>query len=282
MSTSKFKNTAKELSKEWVIGSRSNLLQRQSEHRRALELKREEKLQQNSMAKRPLLIITSKAKQKASAFKSAYSLKKQLQATVEIASKQISEKNQAKKDFKRFMAGTEVELDALRSLIDTIVHEKVTSIVAIELAKATELESINPTTGIAGAYARGTAFKLAELNKPENMTLANAAIFSGRSDRMINVARSNGELYALISEGKTRGFRYPSWQFDAAPSRLKLVLAAFNEAQASCWVIHNFLTRPNHQLDDIAPRNVILDPEGNIDQVIRAIHSRFVSDQGVL
>jgi hypothetical protein len=89
---------------------------------------------------------------------------------------------------------------------------------------------------LAAAHMRGRRFSLEQYECPDNLTLLDARDVAGRNERSINEERQKGELYALLPPGKTRGFRYPKWQFDASSERLKSVLRPFVDANANCWV----------------------------------------------
>lgn len=130
------------------------------------------------------------------------------------------------------------------------------------------------------ARDRGRHQALAELQKPENLTLRDASIYSGRSDGAINEARLKGRLYALVPPGKQRGLRYPQWQFDAEPERLAAVLAPFVQANASCWGVHNFMQVPLEHLGGASPMAWILDASKPIDPVVQAALARYNADQG--
>lgn len=133
---------------------------------------------------------------------------------------------------------------------------------------------------LAAARDRGRHYTLAELQRAENLSLRDAATYSGRSDRAINEARLKGQLYALVPPGKQRGLRYPQWQFDAGADRLSAVLAPFVEAGASCWVVHNFMQRPHEALGDTRPMDWILDASRPIEPVVSAAKSRYADEQG--
>lgn len=130
------------------------------------------------------------------------------------------------------------------------------------------------------ARDRGRHHALAELARPENLSLRDAATFSGRSDRAINEARLKGQLYALVPPGKQRGLRYPQWQFDTEGDRLAAVLAPFIEAGASCWVVHNFMQRPHQALGDARPMDWILDVSKPVEPVVEAVKKRYTGEQG--
>lgn len=130
------------------------------------------------------------------------------------------------------------------------------------------------------ARDRGRHHALAELQRPANLSLRDAATYSGRSDRAINEARLKGQLYALVPPSKQRGLRYPQWQFDAEAERLGAVLAPFIAAGASCWVVHNFMQRPLGALGDARPMDWILDASLSIEPVVASVKNRYASEQG--
>lgn len=122
---------------------------------------------------------------------------------------------------------------------------------------------------LAAARERGHRYALDHYENPDNLALLEARDYAGRNERSINEQRQSGELYALLTPpGKTRGFRYPKWQFDATPERLNAALSPFVEATASCWVIHSFMMRKRHALEGKSPAEVILADEQDIKQVI--------------
>lgn len=130
------------------------------------------------------------------------------------------------------------------------------------------------------ARDRGRHQALAELQSPDNLTLRDASIYSGRSDGAINEARLKGRLYALVPPGKQRGLRYPQWQFDAEPERLAAVLSPFVKANASCWVVHNFMQNPLDSLGGASPMEWILDASKPIASVVQVALARYSADQG--
>jgi hypothetical protein len=159
-----------------------------------------------------------------------------------------------------------------KRILEALVEKKIT-----ELLSVTTPGSPDP---LKAARSRGNAYKTAELAKPENAQLKEASVYSGTSDRVINKWRNDGSVYALVQEGKSRGFRYPLWQFDADRNRLSRVLGTLREANASDWVIHNFLLGPNSFLDGRSPRDWILDPGTDIEHLIKVAKDRFAGDQG--
>jgi hypothetical protein len=132
------------------------------------------------------------------------------------------------------------------------------------------------------ARALGVAYMKVELKNPANLSLKNASVYAGRSDRMINAARRRGELYALLPDRKTRGFRYPSWQFDVDGARLAKVLQALDSFGVSCWIKHNFLLNESDHLAGRSPKDIISDPNAEIETVISAARARFSGEHGAL
>lgn len=175
---------------------------------------------------------------------------------------------------------TRVKRATLAEFISPALRTLIAAEVAQEVARIMKTMEFAAPDALAAAKARGKSYMREEWSSFDNATLTQASAYAGRSDRMINVARQNGELYALLLEGNTRGFRYPLWQFDADGARLAKVLAPFHEADANCWVVHNFFNRPHSDLDGRTPREVILDPTADIEQLSRIAHARFQGDQG--
>lgn len=138
------------------------------------------------------------------------------------------------------------------------------------------------TDPLAAARQRGADYALTEWQKPENLTLQAAASYAGMSDNTINTRRQNQQIYALVAPNRSRGFRYPQWQFDVDPARLGAALKAFSDAgQDNCWVLHNLMTRPTPELDDVRPCDFIADASLDIKRLVQFIHRRFSNgDQG--
>ena len=170
--------------------------------------------------------------------------------------------------------------EILKAITSDEVQAQVRDLVAKELSRLLGNLSFSAVDGLAAAKARGVSYARTEWEKPENAPLLEAAAYHGRSDRIINEARKKGEFYALVLDGNSRGYRYPLWQFDADPARLVKVLEPLNLAGASCWVKHNFLLRPNTLLGGRSPREFILDPNADIEQLVQATNNRFSGDQG--
>jgi hypothetical protein len=147
---------------------------------------------------------------------------------------------------------------------------------------AREEASTESTDPLAAARMRGRRFALEQYESPDNLALLEARAYAGRNERSINEQRQNGELYALLPPGKTRGFRYPKWQFDAPPERLKVVLRPFVDANANCWVIHSFMMRKRDALQGKSPANVILDDKADVKSVIDLVERDLTGEQGAL
>ncbi|SDF78009.1 hypothetical protein SAMN05216466_10151 [Paraburkholderia phenazinium] len=133
---------------------------------------------------------------------------------------------------------------------------------------------------LAAARARGRRSALEEYESPDNLTLLDARDYAGRNDRTINEQRQRGELYALLPPGKTRGFRYPKWQFDVDPHNLASVLCPFVEARANAWVIHSFMRRKRDELGGKSPADVMLDERSSIAPVVDLAVRDLCGEQG--
>lgn len=133
---------------------------------------------------------------------------------------------------------------------------------------------------LAAAKSRGASYMKNELANPDSLSLADASKYTGRADRLINVERNKGWLYALVLEGNTRGFRYPKWQFDVPASRLRTILDVLAPGSLSCWSLHNFLTRPHSDLDGKSPAAAIADGDFPIERIIEVARRRIDQHQG--
>jgi hypothetical protein len=172
----------------------------------------------------------------------------------------------------------------IERMIHDIVDEKIQELILSGRVSPTGFDiaetQATARDPLAAARARGAIHMKAELDRPDNLNLDAAAACSGSSTRHINQLRNEGKLYALVPEGTTRGFRYPSWQFDAERSRLTAVLRELHAHKLNCWAMHAFLTRPNEYLGQ-APRDSILDPEVPLENILKAVDQRFGgADQG--
>lgn len=101
-----------------------------------------------------------------------------------------------------------------------------------------------------------------------------------RPQSAIKVARESGQIYALAPPNRPHEFRYPRWQFDVEPGRLRAALAPFMQANASSWAVHNFIQRPMEALDGLRPMDSLCDPERPIGDVVELAAQRYNSDQG--
>lgn len=133
---------------------------------------------------------------------------------------------------------------------------------------------------LAAARERGRRFAAEEYDRVDNLALLDARDYAARNERTINELRQKGELYALLPPGKTRGFRYPKWQFDADPERLRVVLRPFVDAGANCWVIHSFMQHRREALNGKSPAEVILDRTADIRPVIDLAVRELDGEQG--
>lgn len=158
------------------------------------------------------------------------------------------------------------------------LEEYIRARVKEELPQA--LEARQTFDPMAAARARGVAYKREELSKTENLTLGQAALHAGYSQKWLNTLRQRGEVYALVEEGRARGFRYPAWQFDAVKERLLPVLDALGRVGVQCWGIHAFMTNPSAALEGQTPRAYILDDKQPLPPLLELIARRYVGDQG--
>lgn len=157
---------------------------------------------------------------------------------------------------------------AIRELVDRLVQEKL------------ETLDTQPGQAVGAARERGAAYARTEYANPVNVTLQRAAVLAGVSERVVNERRQNGQYYALLLDSKQRGFRFPSWQFDADPKRLHSVLKILDESGVNCWVQHQFLTAPHVQLDGLTPCVWIVDAKRELERLLSIARARFLCDQG--
>ena len=108
-------------------------------------------------------------------------------------------------------------VDYLTAVFKTVSTGNVPNPNSANSPVAAQENGIASTDPLTAARARGRRSALEEYESPDNLALLDARDYAGRNERTINEQRQNGELYALLSPGKTRGFRYPKWQFDATP-----------------------------------------------------------------
>jgi hypothetical protein len=149
----------------------------------------------------------------------------------------------------------------------------------VELPKLMQEASLTPDPLMA-ARLRGDSYKRSELAKAENLTLAEAAQRRGISEKWLNTLRQRGEAYALVEDGRERGFRYPSWQFAAKSDRLIPVLSALTKAGVGCWGIHSFMLSPSRDLTGKTPREFILDDDAPLIELLNVVERRFAAEQG--
>lgn len=68
------------------------------------------------------------------------------------------------------------------------------------------------------ARERGRLAAAREWEQPENLSLKDAALYAGRSDRAINQDRQAGRLYALVLRGASEGFAIRRGSSTSIPS----------------------------------------------------------------
>lgn len=166
------------------------------------------------------------------------------------------------------------EVAALRQEVDQL-KKQVTVLTGL-----VQLRAEPAADPLAAAKSRGVSYMKTEFERADNLTLSAASEYSGRSDRMINLERNRGALYALILEGNTRGYRYPKWQFDVPSTRLRPVLDVLTPSSISCWSMHNFLTRPHAELDGRSPSAAIGDSDFPIERIVEVARHRVDQQQG--
>lgn len=141
---------------------------------------------------------------------------------------------------------------------------------------------VTSADNLAAARQRGIDYALREWQKPENLSLQAAAGYVGVSDNTINTRRQSRHIYALVAPNRSRGFRYPQWQFAVDAPRLAAAIKAFSDAgQENSWVLHNLLMRPTPELGDIRPCDYIADSSLDLKRLVQFIQRRFEGgDQG--
>lgn len=138
----------------------------------------------------------------------------------------------------------------------------------------------DPGHPLESARERGGLAAIREWESPTNLPLKEAAALAGRSDRMLNLDRQAGRVYALVLPGRERGFRYPSWQLTVDGNRLAAALAPFVEAGANCWAIHSFMHRPQDALQGLTPAQWVADPVRPIEAVVQLARACYRDEQG--
>jgi len=171
-------------------------------------------------------------------------------------------------------------VDYLTAVFKTVSTGNVPNLNSANSPVAVQEDGMAGTDPLSAARARGRRFALEEYESSDNLALLDARDYAGRNERTINEQRQNGELYALLSPGKTRGFRYPKWQFDATPERLVSVLRPFVEADANAWVIHSFMRRKRDEIGGKSPMEIILDEGASVTPAVDLAARDIVGEQG--
>lgn len=181
---------------------------------------------------------------------------------------------------KRKSAPTLAEFNQLVQEVK-LLRMEVRELEAARLAATSPLAPPVAVNPLAAARARGATYMTAELNNPDNLSLEEAAMAAGRSDRAINEDRKLGALYALLPHGKTRGYRYPRWQFAVDPARLKPVLQKLREHEVSMWGQHAFLTQASSFLEaGITPKDALMNTKLPLRLILEAVDAQFDDEQG--
>jgi hypothetical protein len=133
---------------------------------------------------------------------------------------------------------------------------------------------------LAAAVTRGAEYMREEFFRPENLSLEEASVLTGRSERTINTERNRGWLYALLLEGNSRGYRYPKWQFDVPAARLRPILDILRSKNFVGWALHNFFVTPHFDLDDQSPSAAIANEEFPLERIANVARIRVDAHQG--
>jgi hypothetical protein len=171
-------------------------------------------------------------------------------------------------------ASEPTEVETLRREVDELKRQ------VTVLTGLVQLRAEPAADPLAAAKSRGASYIKTEFESADNLSLSAASEYSGRSDRMINLERNRGSLYALILEGNTRGYRYPRWQFDVPSARLRSVLNVLTASSISCWSMHNFLMRPHSDLDGRSPSTAIGDSDFSLERIVEVARRRVEQQQG--
>lgn len=175
---------------------------------------------------------------------------------------------------------TAKELSASNPSTLPLVQE-LEKLLSVPVTQAGQGEQVRATTDpLASARARGIQAMESEYKKTENLPLEESSVLAGCSERLLNERRQQGMVYALLPPGKSRGFRYPSWQFDADQARLTAALAPFFAVQANPWIIHNFMMRAHEELNGMRACDYILDASMPIATVVAAAEASLPTEQG--
>ncbi|MEX3937809.1 hypothetical protein AB4Y32_39955 [Paraburkholderia phymatum] len=173
-------------------------------------------------------------------------------------------------------------VDYLATVIRKLSTGKPVRLTSARKLQSSESDVVTASDPLAAARARGRRYAIEQYENPDNLALLEARDYAGRNERAINESRQAGELYALLPPGKTRGFRYPKWQFDAHPDRVKAALRPFVDAGSNSWVIHSFMLRKREALAGLSPADVIVDDKQDIGRVIGLAESDLCGEQGGL
>lgn len=129
---------------------------------------------------------------------------------------------------------------------------------------------------VALAKERGAQWMRATLERPEMLTIEQAST-QVASRGTINEWRHRGRVLALKMPASTRGYRYPSWQFEDGVQRtVEAVLGRM--PHSTPWKIYHFLTNPEPLLGNRVPLELIR--QGQQEEVERAAAARDEAIQG--
>ena len=135
---------------------------------------------------------------------------------------------------------------------------------------ATAVESL------ASAKDRGAQWMRMILERPEMLTIEQASA-QVASRGTLNEWRQRGRVLALKMPASTRGYRYPSWQFeDGVQPAVEAILGRMSHSTP--WKIYHFLTTPEPLLGNRIPLELIRQGRGK--EVERAAAARDEAIQG--
>lgn len=131
---------------------------------------------------------------------------------------------------------------------------------------------------LALAKARGAEWMRAVLEQPEMLTIEQVSA-QVASRGTINEWRQRGRVLALKMPASTRGYRYPSWQFeDGVQPVVEVILGRMSHSTP--WKIYYFLTTLEPLLGNRIPLDLIRQGRGK--EVERAAAARDEAMQGAM
>lgn len=105
---------------------------------------------------------------------------------------------------------------------------------------------------IRAAKKRGADLAQEILARDGMLTGAQAEDRSGVPRRTLNARRAAGTLLGLIGPAQTRGYRYPSWQFDPEIAKAVTQVCAVLKSKPP-WGVYLFFITPQPALGGLTP-----------------------------